>query len=132
MSIRSQKVEPLKLWLASLGKQAIDETENPELLSERQAELYRAKGYTEEWIMRRVQTIKTRQNLRDHMTPMELILTALSEEVTRTITKDQDEQGFNENHDAAIIKVVKSADKRDGTSKKGRESQWFQAIIFWV
>ncbi len=147
MSVPSPKAEPLKLWLATLGKQAIDETENPELLSERQAELYRAKGYTEEWIARRVQTIETRQeltdewkqrgvvegteyailtaaiakgtfgvnpsehakikglerqNLRDHMTPMELILTALSEEVTRTITKDQDAQGFNENHDAAI------------------------------
>lgn len=147
MSVPSPKAEPLKLWLASLGKQAIDETENPELLSERQAELYRAKGYTEEWIVRRVQTIETRQeltdewkqrgvvegteyailtaaiakgtfglnpsehakikglerqNLRDHMTPMELILTALSEEVTRTITKDQDAQGFTENHDAAI------------------------------
>jgi DNA-damage-inducible protein D len=147
MSVPSPKAEPLKLWLASVGKQTLDETENPELLSKRQAELYRAKGYSEEWIARRVQTIETRQeltdewkqrgvtegteyailtaaiakgtfglnpsehakikglerqNLRDHMTPMELILTALSEEVTRTITKDQDAQGFNESHEAAI------------------------------
>jgi DNA-damage-inducible protein D len=60
MSVSSPKAEPLKLWLASLGKQAIDEVENPELLTERQAELYRAKGYTEEW-----QTIETRKELTD-------------------------------------------------------------------
>ena len=147
MSVPSPKAEPLRLWLAQNGKQAIDEAQDPELLTERQAELYRAKGYTEEWIGRRVQTIETRQeltdewknrgvkanqeyailtatiakgtfgvtpsehskikglerqNLRDHMTPMELILTALSEEVTRTITISDDAQGFNENHDAAI------------------------------
>jgi DNA-damage-inducible protein D len=147
MSVPSPKAEPFKVWLASLGKQAIEETQNPELLTERQAELYRAKGYSEEWIGRRVQTIETRkeltdewknrgvkegqeysiltatiakgtfglnpsehsklkgldkQNLRDHMTPMELILTALGEEVTRTIAEDENAQGFNENHDAAI------------------------------
>jgi DNA-damage-inducible protein D len=65
MSVSSPKAEPLKLWLASLGKQAIDEVENPELLTERQAELYRAKGYTEEWIGKRVQTIETRKELTD-------------------------------------------------------------------
>ena len=146
MSVPSPKVEPLKLWLASLGKQAIDETENPELLTERQAELYRAKGYSEEWIKRRVQTIETRkeltdewkqrgvkegqeysiltatiakgtfgltptehkdlkglerQNLRDHMTPLELILTAFGEEITKQFTIQQDAQGFNESFDAA-------------------------------
>jgi DNA-damage-inducible protein D len=146
MSVPSPKAEPLKIWLASLGKQAIDEAENPELLTERQAELYRAKGYSEEWIQRRVQTIETRkaltdewqqrgvkenqeyailtatiakgtfglnpsehsklkglerQNLRDHMTPLELIFTALSEEVTRQFSVDDDAQGFHENHDAA-------------------------------
>ena len=65
MSVPSPKAEPLKLWLAQTGKQALDETENPELLSVRQAELYRVKGYTEEWITRRVQTIETRQELTD-------------------------------------------------------------------
>ncbi len=65
MSVPSPKVEPLKLWLAEQGKRAIDEAENPELLTERQAELYRAKGYTEEWIRRRMQTIETRQELTD-------------------------------------------------------------------
>ena len=49
MSVPSPKAEPLKLWRAQMGKQAIDEAENPELLTERQADLYRAKGYSEEW-----------------------------------------------------------------------------------
>ena len=65
MSVPSPKAEPLKLWLAEQGKRTIEEAENPELLTERQAELYRAKGYPEEWITRRVQTIETRKELTD-------------------------------------------------------------------
>jgi DNA-damage-inducible protein D len=65
MSVPSPKAEPVKQWLATLGRQAIDETENPELLTERQAELYKAKGYTDEWIRRRMQTIETRKELTD-------------------------------------------------------------------
>lgn len=65
MSVPSPKAEPLKLWLAQVGKQAIEETENPELLTERQAELYKAKGYSDEWIARRIQTIETRKALTD-------------------------------------------------------------------
>ena len=65
MSVPSPKAEPLKLWLAQNGKRAIDEAQNPELLAERQAKLYRVKGYSEEWIGRRVQTIETRQELTD-------------------------------------------------------------------
>ena len=65
MSVPSFKAEPLKLWLAEQGKRTIEEAENPELLTKRQAELYRAKGYPEEWITRRVQTIETRKGLTD-------------------------------------------------------------------
>ena len=146
MSVPSPKAEPLKLWLANLGRQAIEEAENPELLTERQAEIYKAKGYPEEWIKRRVQSIETRkaltdewknrgvkegqeyailtatiakgtfgltpsehsgikglekQNLRDHMTPLELVFTALSEEITRSLSVRDDAQGFNENYDTA-------------------------------
>jgi DNA-damage-inducible protein D len=43
-----------------------------------------------------------KQNPRDHMTRLELILTSLSEEVTRTVTVDANAQGFHENHEAAI------------------------------
>jgi DNA-damage-inducible protein D len=146
MSVPSPKAEPLKLWLAQTGKQSIDESANPELAVERAAELYRAKGYSNEWVAQRLKTIEVRkeltdewkgrgvkegqeyailtatiakgtfgltpnehkdakglaqQNLRDHMTPLELIFTALSEETTRQFIVRDDAQGFNENHDAA-------------------------------
>jgi DNA-damage-inducible protein D len=146
MSVPSPKAEPFKLWLAQVGKQHIDETENPELLTERQAEIYKAKGYPDEWITRRLQSIEVRkslteewakrdvnegqeysiltaeiakatfgitpsehskikglerENLRDHMTPIELIFTMLGEESTRLIASKNDAQGFNENHEAA-------------------------------
>ena len=163
MSVPSPKAEPIKQWLASLGLQAIDETENPELLTERQAELYKAKGYTDEWVRRRMQTIETRkeltdewknrsvkegqeyailtatiakgtfgltptehkdvkgldrQNLRDHMTPLELILTAFGEEVTRRITIREDAQGFNENLDAAQQDGEVAGEARINAEKK--------------
>ncbi len=147
MSVPSAKAEPLRLWLAQVGKERMEETENPELSFERMTEIYKAKGRSDEWIKERFQSIETRkrltdewknrgvkvgqeysiltatiakgtfgltpsehskvkglenQNLRDHMTPLELILTSLSEEVTRTITVDNDAQGFYENHDAAV------------------------------
>lgn len=65
MSVPSPKAEPLKLWLAEQGKRAIDEANDPELLTDRQAEIYRAKGYSDEWIKRRVQSIETRKELTD-------------------------------------------------------------------
>ncbi len=146
MSVPSPKAEPLKLWLAEQGKRTIDETNDPELLIERQAEYYKLKGYSDEWIAHRMQTIKTRkeltnewrnrgitehkdfsiltatiakntfgltpsehsqlkglekENLRDHMTPLELIFTALGEEVTRSLAVREDAKGFNENHEIA-------------------------------
>jgi DNA-damage-inducible protein D len=167
MSVPSPKAEPLKLWLAEQGKQALDEAENPELLTERQAELYRAKGYSEEWIGRRVQTIETRkaltdewkergvkenqeyailtatiakgtfgvtpsehkdmkgldrQNLRDHMTPLELIFTALSEEATKMIAVREDAQGFSENHHAAAEGGRMAGDARANFEKNMNES----------
>ena len=63
MSVPSPKAEPLKLWLAQMGKQAIDETENPELGFERIVATYKAKGYTDEWIKNRLQGIETRKLL---------------------------------------------------------------------
>jgi DNA-damage-inducible protein D len=65
MSIPSPKVEPLKLWLAQTGKQAIVETENPELGFERMTELYKAKGYSNEWVVQRLKTIEVRKELTD-------------------------------------------------------------------
>jgi DNA-damage-inducible protein D len=146
MSVPSSKAEPLKLWLAQTGKQSLIETENPEIGIERFAELYKSKGYSDEWIQNRLKSIETRklltdewknrgvvegqeysmltatiakqtfgltpsehkdlkglqrENLRDHMTPLELIFTMLGEEVTRSLAVSEDAQGFNENHDIA-------------------------------
>ena len=149
MSVPSPKAEPLKLWLAQVGTERIQETENPELGFERMTEIYRAKGYTDEWIKERYQSIETRkrltdewknrgvkqgieysiltatiakgtfglnpsehkklkglekpsQELRDHMTPLELIFNSLGEETTRILSIKRDAQGFEENHDAAL------------------------------
>ena len=148
MSVPSPKAEPLKMWLAEQGERTIEETENPELLTLRQIELYKAKGYPDEWIKERINGIDTRnkltdewskrgvkegkeyslltaiiakgtfgltpmehkdlkgltkpnQNLRDHMTPLELIFTALGEEMTRAVTVDTNAQGFEESAYAA-------------------------------
>ena len=65
MSVPSPKAEPLKLWLAQIGKERIEETENPELMSERQIALYKAKGYPDAWIKERMQSIDTRKRLTD-------------------------------------------------------------------
>ena len=146
MSVPSPKAEPFKQWMAQVSKERIEETENPEIGFDRLREIYKAKGYPDEWIERRMQSIETRkqlteewkkrgvaegqefsiltatiakgtfgvtpsehsklkdldrQNLRDHMTPLELIFTALGEELTRDETVRNDAKGFNENHEAA-------------------------------
>jgi DNA-damage-inducible protein D len=64
-SIPSQKAEPFKRWLAKIGKERIDEIENPELAQERMKALYEAKGYPQEWIDKRLRGIAIRQNLTD-------------------------------------------------------------------
>ena len=50
MSVPSPKAEPFKLWLAQVGREHIEEIENPELAVDRARELYKAKGYRDEWI----------------------------------------------------------------------------------
>jgi DNA-damage-inducible protein D len=64
-SIPSPKAEPFKLWLAQLGKERMDEIENPELAAERARNLYRAKGYPDDWIEMRLKSIDVRQQLTD-------------------------------------------------------------------
>ena len=64
-SIPSPKVEPLKRWLARVGKERIEEIENPELAMERMKELYARKGYPKEWIDKRTRGIAVRQDLTD-------------------------------------------------------------------
>ena len=146
MAIPSAKAEPFKLWLAQTGKERLEEIDNPELGFERLKEIYRAKGYLEDWIERRLKSIDIRkeltdewknrgvsenrdfsiltatiakgtfgltpsehskvkglekENLRDHMTNIELLFSALGEEITRQKAIESDAQGFNENHEAA-------------------------------
>ncbi len=146
-SIPSPKAEPFKAWLAKVGYERIQEIENPELAAQRSREYYKALGYSEEWIERRMQSIAIRsqltdewksrdvqegreyailtaeisratfgltpteyknlkglkrENLRDHMTGLELIFTMLGEEGTRIEAIKSDAQGFDPNKDAAV------------------------------
>lgn len=139
-SIPSPKVEPLKRWLARIGKERIDEIENPELSMERMKTLYEKKGYPKEWVDKRMRGIAVgqdltdewqnrgakstldfailtneimqgafdlkvdeykqvkgleRENLRDHMNDIELILTMLAEATTTKLHRDRDSQGFD-------------------------------------
>lgn len=64
-SIPSPKAEPFKQWLAQIGYERMLEIENPELAQERMKELYEKKGYSKDWIDKRLRGIAIRQNLTD-------------------------------------------------------------------
>ncbi len=64
-SVPSPKAEPFKLWLAKVGAERIDETEDPELAFDRAMETYLAKGYSKEWINQRLKSIEVRKELTD-------------------------------------------------------------------
>ncbi len=64
-SIPSKNAEPIKQWLAKLGKERIDETFDPSLTVERAIDLYRKKGYDENWIAKRIKGIQDRKKLTD-------------------------------------------------------------------
>src|SRR4030043_1840683 len=64
-SIPSPKAEPFKRWLARIGYERLEEIENPELAQQRMRELYKAKGYSDDWIEKRVRGIAIRQELTD-------------------------------------------------------------------
>ncbi|MFN8889787.1 MAG: Bro-N domain-containing protein [Cyclobacteriaceae bacterium] len=131
-SIPSPKAEPFKQWLAKVGYERIEETEDPELSFDRAMETYLAKGYTKAWINQRLKSIEVRkeltdewekrgvqkgmdfailtdiitktwsgksvkqykkykdlkkENLRDYMTNLELVLNMLAEATTSEISK---------------------------------------------
>ncbi|MBU1006490.1 MAG: Bro-N domain-containing protein [Candidatus Omnitrophica bacterium] len=145
-SIPSPKAEPFKRWLARIGYERIQEIENPELATKRTRALYKAKGYSDEWIEKRMRGIAireeltdqwkkrgikeqkeyeiltaeiskatfdmtpsaykkhkglSRENLRDHMTDLELIFSMLGEASTNEIVVNKDTQGYVENKQAA-------------------------------
>ena len=64
-SIPSPNAEPMKLWRARLGKERIDEIFNPSITVQRAIDNYRAKGYDEEWIIKRIKGIQDRKKLTD-------------------------------------------------------------------
>lgn len=64
-SIPSKNAEPIKKWLAHLGSERIDETFDPSLTAQRAIDLYRTKGYDEDWIAKRLKGIQDRKKLTD-------------------------------------------------------------------
>jgi len=62
-SIPSKKAEPFKLWLAKVGSERIDEIDNPELAQDRARLYYEKKGYSKDWIEKRLRGIAIRQDL---------------------------------------------------------------------
>ncbi len=140
-SIPSPKAEPFKRWLAKVGYERVQEIEDPELATKRTRALYKAKGYSDDWIEKRTRGIAIREeltdewknrgandqtdyailtseiskatfgmtpseykkfknlereNLRDHMTDLELIFSMLGERATTEITQTQNTQGIDD------------------------------------
>ncbi|MEX0918892.1 MAG: Bro-N domain-containing protein [Candidatus Paceibacterota bacterium] len=145
-AIPSPKAEPFKRWLAKVGYERVQEIEDPELATKRTRAIYKAKGYSDAWIEKRMRGIEVREtltsewknrgvkegqeyailtaeisratfgmtpseyqklkglkreNLRDHMSDLELIFTMLGEASTTEIAKNKDAQGFIKNKTVA-------------------------------
>ena len=145
-SIPSPKAEPMKLWLAQVGRERIEETLDPERIAERLVSTYERKGYTREWINQRLQAISARkeltdewkdrgieknaeyailtdeitrawsgmstrqyknlkglkkENLRDNMSTMEIVLNMLAEATTTELSKAHQPEGFSESQKIA-------------------------------
>lgn len=145
-SVPSPNAEPFKMWLAQVGRERIDEIEDPEQGIDRIMETYLRKGYSKEWINQRLKSIEVRkeltdewekrgvqkgqeyailtdeitkawsgyntrqykslknlkkENLRDHMTNLELVLNMLAEATTTEISKEKKPKTFSENQTIA-------------------------------
>ncbi len=168
-SVPSPKAEPFKIWLAKVGYERLEEIENPELAQHRMREIYKAKGYSDEWIEKRVRGIfvrdeltnewkkrgvkegleyailtaeiskatfgftpsdykkhkgltKAQENLRDHMTDLELIFTMLGEASTTEIARTKNAHGFVPNKNAAREGgSVAGKARKDLEKKSGRK-----------
>ena len=145
-SIPSPKAEPFKIWLAKVGYERIEETEDPEKAFDRAMETYLKKGYSKNWVNQRLKSIEVRkeltdewefrgikkglefailtdeitqawsgfttkqykelkdlkkENLRDNMTNLELVLNMLAEATTTEISKEKKPKTFTENKEIA-------------------------------
>lgn len=168
-SIPSPKAEPFKLWLAKVGYERIEETEDPELAFERAMQTYLKKGYSKEWINQRLKSIEVRkeladewqqrgikegleyailtdeitkawasksvkeykklkrlkkQNLRDNMTNLELVLNMLAEASTTEISKKKKPKSFPQNKE-----VARQGGHVAGTARKEIEAQTGESIV---
>jgi len=168
-SIPSPKAEPLKLWLAAVGRERIEETIDPEQTMDRALETYLKKGMTREWINQRLQAIQVRkeltdewqdrgvqkgieyailtdeiseawsgmttrqyknlkglkkENLRDNMSTLELVLNMLAEATTAEISKVQKPKDFKENK-----AVARSGGEAAGEARTAVEKRTGKPVI---
>ena len=168
-SIPSSKAEPFKRWLAKVGYERVQEIEDPELATKRTRAIYKAKGYSDAWIEKRMRGIAIREeltdewknrdvkqeqeyailtaeiakaafgitpgehqqlkglkreNLRDHMTDLELIFSMLGEAATTEITRVDDAQGFDESKAAA-----RKGGEVAGTARKDLEKKTGKRVV---
>ncbi len=166
-SIPSPKAEPFKMWLARVGYERVKEIEDPELAAKRTAAIYKAKGYPDDWIDKRMRGIAVRktltdewekrgaredidyailtneimqgafdmtvegykkfknlkrENLRDHMDDLELILTMLGEAATTRFSQDRKTKGVPKlKKDAADGGNVAGGARKDIEKRSGRK-----------
>ncbi len=168
-SIPSPKAEPFKTWLAKVGYERIEETEDPELAFDRAMETYLKKGYSKNWINQRLKSIEVRkeltdeweergvkkgseyailtdeitkawsgfstkqykkfkdlkkENLRDNMTNLELVLSMLGEVSTTELSKTHKPQTLKENK-----LVAKKGGGVAGTARKNLEKKLGKGIV---
>ena len=168
-SIPSPKAEPFKLWLAKVGYERIEETEDPELAIDRAMQTYLKKGYSKEWINQRLKTIEVRkeltdewqergmknglefailtdeitkawsdksvkqykklkglkkENLRDNMTNLELILNMLAEATTTEISKEKKPKTFQQSKN-----IARKGGKIAGNTRKEIEAETGEKVI---
>ena len=168
-SIPSPKAEPFKLWLAKVGYERIEETEDPELAFDRAMKTYLKKGYSKEWINQRLKSIEVRkeltdewelrgvkkgleyailtdeitqawtglttkqyknfkdlkkENLRDNMTNLELVLNMLAETSTTELSKEQKPKTFCENRN-----VARKGGSVAGVARKDLEKKLGKSVI---
>lgn len=168
-SVPSPKAEPIKRWLAKVGFERIQETQDPELAIKRAILTYQLQGRSDDWIEKRVRSIVSRkeltrewqkrgasedkdyallsniiseetfgvgvkrhkemkglssQNLRDHMTDLELILTMLGETSSTTITTQRDAQGVYE-----LGRAARAGGAIAGGARKQIEAETGQKVV---
>jgi hypothetical protein len=168
-SIPSKKAEPFKMWLAKVGRERIDETEDPELSIDRAMRTYLQKGFSEDWINQRLKTIEVRkqltdewnrvgiskqedyailtneitkawsdksikeykefkglkkENLRDNMTNLELVLNMLAEATTKEFSKKENPSTLDESK-----LVAKKGGSVAGNARKDIENKLGEPII---